>query len=216
MVIAQGLQENGECKMTELMPVKNIQDIRDLNPCYDPVTGLDSCCERHNDGYLPEDWQGTALDILNMVGIPCRDLLWVVCHEGWLNSDKIWRLWAAECARQALSLIKNPKLVSVHVCDVTERFSQGNATIEELNAAWNIVMDVGLVSVGISVGNSVAKLAARVANDAIQVVSDSMMFNKSVDDWYDKWFDTAQVMKFLRDMKDAQFEQLKHLIESEL
>ena len=34
------------------LPIKTINDIRELRPCYDPSR------------YAPEDWQGTALDVL--------------------------------------------------------------------------------------------------------------------------------------------------------
>ena len=42
-----------------------INDIRNLEPCYDPAK------------YLPEDWTGAALDILNVDDCPAQDRLFV-------------------------------------------------------------------------------------------------------------------------------------------
>ena len=42
-----------------------IKDIRDLNPCYDPIR------------FLSEDWTGTVLDILNIKECEIADRLWV-------------------------------------------------------------------------------------------------------------------------------------------
>jgi hypothetical protein len=99
-----------------------IDDIRRLEPCYDP------------DRYLPEDWSGTALDILAVEECPAEDRLWVVLHDGWID-DRTMRLFAVWCARQALGLFDNPDPRSVAVCDVAERYANGLATDEELAAA---------------------------------------------------------------------------------
>ena len=64
------------------LPIKTIADIRSLLPCYDPSR------------YLPEDWQGTALDILKVTDCPAQDRLFVVLQEGWID-HKILRLFAA-------------------------------------------------------------------------------------------------------------------------
>lgn len=104
------------------MNIFTIADIRGLDPCYDPAK------------YLPEDWQGTALDILRVAECPPRDRLWVVCHEGWID-DRIMRLFAVWCARRALSLVDNPDPNSVAACDVAERYANGEATRDDLTAA---------------------------------------------------------------------------------
>ncbi len=101
-----------------------IDDIRELEPCYDPGR------------YLPEGWQGTALDILRVTDCPAQDKLWVVCHQGWID-DKTLRLFAVWCARRALALIANPDPRSIAACDVAERYANGEATSEELAAAWD-------------------------------------------------------------------------------
>jgi hypothetical protein len=117
------------------LPVHTITDIRALGPCYDPVTGLNNRGERVNAGFLPEDWTGTALNILAVTAIPAEDRLWVVLRAGWID-DRRLRLFAVWCARQALALIANPDPRSVAACDVAERYANGQATDDELSAAW--------------------------------------------------------------------------------
>lgn len=97
-----------------------ISDIRSWKPCYDPA--------RH----LPEDWQGTALDILRHKEIPPQDKLWVVCREGLIDA-KTLRLFAVWCARQVQHLMTDPR--SIAALDIAERFAHGAATKEELAAA---------------------------------------------------------------------------------
>ena len=102
--------------------MKTIEDIRALNPCYDPAR------------FLPEDWTGTALDILRVESCPPEDRLWVVLNEGWID-DRTMRLFAVWCAREALKLIDNPDPRSVAAVNVAERFANGESTAEELAAA---------------------------------------------------------------------------------
>ena len=102
--------------------MKTIDDIRKLCPCYDPCL------------YLPEDWTGTALDILKFDEAPAEDRLWVVLRTGWID-DKTLRLFAVWCAREALKLVDEPDPRSVDACDVAERYANGDATDDELAAA---------------------------------------------------------------------------------
>ena len=104
------------------LPTMTINDIRRHDPCYDPAR------------YLPEDWTGTALDILRDERIPPRDRIWVVTRPGRID-DTTLRLWAVWCARQALALVADPDPRSVAACDVAERFALGAATDDELAAA---------------------------------------------------------------------------------
>lgn len=101
-----------------------IEDIRKLEPCYDPSK------------YLAEDWEGTALDILRMDDVSAIDRLWVICHQDWID-DRTLRLFAVWCARQALALVRNPDPRSVAACDVAERYANGDATETELRLARN-------------------------------------------------------------------------------
>lgn len=94
-----------------------LEDLRALKPCYDPAK------------YLPEDWRGTALDILDVKAAPFSDRLWTVLHTEFF-SDKFLRLFAVWCARQVQHLMKDER--SVTALDVAEAFANGSATKEEL------------------------------------------------------------------------------------
>jgi len=102
------------------MSMYTIDDIRKLGPCYDPSR------------YLPEDWQGDAITILEHPDIPELDKIWVV--RNWLP-ERTLRLFAVWCARQALSLVADPDPRSVAACDVAEKFATGVATKADLQTA---------------------------------------------------------------------------------
>lgn len=105
---------------------KTIQDIRNLNPCYDPSK------------YLSEDWHGTALDILRLEECPIEDRIWVVCHQGWID-DRTLRLFAVWCGRTVIEQYwDNPNWHSIKVCNIAEQYALGKATIKELALAWSI------------------------------------------------------------------------------
>ena len=105
------------------LPVKSLEDIRKLNPCYDPGK------------YAPENWQGTALDVLKAGQVPAADRIWLVCHKGWID-DRTLRMFACWCAREALARIDNPDPRSINAVEVAERYANGDATKTELTAAW--------------------------------------------------------------------------------
>lgn len=94
-----------------------ISHIRELNPCYDPSI------------YLPEDWEGTLVDILRVKDCPPKDRIWVVSG---LLDDKTNRSFAIWCARRSLELIDNPDPRSIAACEVAEQYSIGRATDKEL------------------------------------------------------------------------------------
>ena len=75
-------------------------------------------------------------------------------------SDKDMRLFAVWCAREALKLLKNPDPRSLNACDVAERFANGQATSDELDAArdaaWSAAMDADS-----DAARSAARAAAR-------------------------------------------------------
>ena len=99
--------------------------IRSFRPCYDPSKYID---ETEN---LPIK-QG----IKKYRGIvPAKDILWLLCRNEFL-SDRDLRLFAVWCARDALSLIDSPDPHSIAACDVAERYAHGEASQEELMAAY--------------------------------------------------------------------------------
>ena len=82
-----------------MLPTFTINDIRSWQPCYDPNL------------YLPEDWQGTALDVLKVSACPAKDRLWVVLREETGIPDEVWRAWARWCALQVIDLWDAPEIV---------------------------------------------------------------------------------------------------------
>lgn len=122
----------------------SVDDIRKLGPCYDPVTGMDDDGNViHPGGFVPENWTGTALDILKIDACPADDRLWVVLRRGWID-DRTLRLFAVWCAREAQKLVDEPDPRSIAACDVAERFALGAATSQELNAAWSAAEAVAM------------------------------------------------------------------------
>ena len=145
------------------LPTKTIQDIREMDPCYDPTK------------YLPENWIGTALDILNVEDAPAQDRLWVVCRQGWID-DRTLRLFAVWCAREALEMIDDPDPRSVAACDVAERYANGEATDKELAAASAAASDAARAAASTAAraaawaaASTAARAAARAAAWAAQV-----------------------------------------------
>lgn len=112
------------------MKTFTINNIRSWKPCYEPTN------------YLPEDWVGTALDILKNKNIPIQDQFWCIYREG-LISEKTLRLFAVWSYRQTLQFVKNPDSRSLKAAEVAEAYALGNATSEELvsaeSAAWSAV-----------------------------------------------------------------------------
>lgn len=96
------------------------KDIESWQPCYSPSK------------YLPANWEGTALDVVKNNDIPWEDRLWVVCREDLIDA-KTLRLFAVFCARQVEHLLTNKH--SKNAIDVAERFANGLASKDELDAA---------------------------------------------------------------------------------
>jgi hypothetical protein len=99
-----------------------VNDINELKPCYPAETKLG------------ENWSGNLIDVLKLEKTSPEDKLWAVTL---FLGDRLNRLFAVHCARQALMLIENPDHRSVAACDVAERFANGQATKEELAVAWH-------------------------------------------------------------------------------
>ncbi len=102
------------------MKTYTIQDIRDLDPCYDPVR------------FLPERWTGTVLDILDVVECPEADRIWVTVQ---LIDAKIAKLYAVWCVREVLALVDAPDQRSITVCDVVEQHVHGKVSDVKLATA---------------------------------------------------------------------------------
>ena len=66
-------------------------------------------------------------------------VIWIATLQGVLT-DRELRLFAVWCARQVQHLLTDPR--SVSAIDVAERYANGEATDEELAAAWAAASDV--------------------------------------------------------------------------
>ena len=77
----------------------------------------------------------SLLTILDSNGLD--DAIW--CMRAIDGRDKEIRLYAVWCARQVQHLIKDPR--SLVALDVAERFANGEATVEELDAARDAAPD---------------------------------------------------------------------------
>ena len=82
------------------------------------------------------------------------DALW--CCRAEPQYDQQWRLYAVWCARQVQHLMLDTR--SVTALDVAERFANGDATREELTAAWRAAGAVTWDAAG-----AAARVAAGVA-----------------------------------------------------
>jgi hypothetical protein len=102
------------------MKTFTIDHIRSWNPCYNLIK------------HLPERWSGTVIDILKHSTIPPEDKISVICRNELINA-KTLRSFAVECARQVQHLMKDKR--SVAALDVSERYTNGQATDNELVAA---------------------------------------------------------------------------------
>lgn len=111
------------------LPIKTINDIRVRWPCYDPTR------------YAPEDWQGTALDILRAEQVPVRDRLWVVLDDRWMD-ERILRRFALWCATKECQKVENPSWGNLAVLRTIERYIEGNATKQELLRARDVARKV--------------------------------------------------------------------------
>lgn len=102
--------------------------IRKLRPCYDPaIVGIPD-----DEVLSATDWVAKYRETVKSEA----DIVWLFTWSN-LMSDKDLRLFAVWCAREALKFIENPDPRSVMACDVAERYANGDATTQELSAAWS-------------------------------------------------------------------------------
>ena len=76
-----------------------------------------------------------ALEILTLRRIPADERLWAVLREEFIPAP-ILHEFACRCAEDALSRIDNPDPRSINAIVVKRRWIAGEATDEELAAAW--------------------------------------------------------------------------------
>lgn len=132
-----------------------MKKIRSWAPCYDPGK------------HLPEDWQGTAIDILNHPTIPFEDQLWCVLRKD-LVSERTMRIYAVWCARQAAPYVKKEERPKFHsILDVAHRFAMGEATEEERDAAEDAAWEAACHAVAKDTARATAWIAAWAVVNAV-------------------------------------------------
>jgi hypothetical protein len=67
--------------------------------------------------------------------VPAKDIFRLLLREEFMP-EKDFRLFAVWSAKESLKLIENPDKGSVEVCNVAERYVNGQATKDELNATY--------------------------------------------------------------------------------
>ena len=105
-------------------------DFKKFEPCYDPQ-------ERYG------DFSGTILDILKDKRIPAKDRIWAATRKGMLD-DRTLRLFACKCVREVWHLLTDER--SRKAVEVAELYAVGEATDEELAAAWDATWDAAMAA----------------------------------------------------------------------
>jgi hypothetical protein len=132
--------------------------IRQFKPCYDPAKVITD----ENEELPIKDWVQKYRNV-----IPTRDILWLLLRKEFL-SEKDLRLFAVWCARELLKLIENPDERSIEVCNVAERYANGEATKDELYAAR-----VAAIYAANAAANDAAYTVAHAASIAASYASDA-------------------------------------------
>lgn len=110
-------------------------DFAEHGTCYDPQ-------EKYG------DWSGTILDLLRRDDIPAKDRIWAFTRKG-IVDERTQRLFACKCVRdtplddgrKVWDLLTDDR--SRNAVEIAERFANGEATLEELNAAWDAARAAG-------------------------------------------------------------------------
>jgi hypothetical protein len=134
-------------------------------------------------------------------------LIWIATREGVLT-DKELRLFAVWSARQVQHLMADSR--SINALDVAEQYSHGNATKEELAAAWYAASSVAARAATSDAAWSAAWSAARAsASDAASDAAWSAAW-ASVSDSASKWSNArAAQADWLRKNTQPNFKEAK-------
>lgn len=131
----------------------SIDDIRNFRPrpCYDPSR------------YLAEDWTGTALDVLDVKDCPAADRIWVALgmmpeNDRRLAACRFVRHTPIGDGRTVWDLLTDER--SKRAVEVAERFANGEATEQELDAAWDAAWDAASASCAADAAWAAARAAA--------------------------------------------------------
>lgn len=140
--------------MTQQLHTLTWTNFKPFEPCYDPE-------ERYG------DFAGTILDILKDDRIPAKDRIWAATRQGILD-HKTLRLFACKCVRELWHLLADER--SRRAVEVAERHAVGEATDEELAAAWKAARDAATVTAAAWAAAAAAWDAAHAAAREKQVI----------------------------------------------
>ena len=100
------------------------------------INSFDPCYDTKEIG-LTKDLKLTPIEFIDQFRDKVKkkeDIIWVLVRKQFIT-DRNLRLFAVWCAREALKLVDNPDIRSINACNISERFANGEATMEELDAA---------------------------------------------------------------------------------
>jgi hypothetical protein len=100
--------------------------IRNFHPCYDPSEVI----KDENEELSIKDWVQKYRNV-----VPTKDIIWLLLREEFLY-EKDLRLFGVWCARESFKLIEDPDKRIVEAFNVAERYSNGETTKDELDAAY--------------------------------------------------------------------------------
>jgi hypothetical protein len=126
-----------------------LQNIRDLNPCYDPTK------------YLSKNWSGTIQDILLLEECPAVDRLWVAVR---LLPKEIAEIFAIDCAFSAANIAAN--VTAAYVADAAYAYAAAYAADAAADAAYAYAAYAAADAAYADAAAYAADAAAYVAADA--------------------------------------------------
>lgn len=135
-----------------VLPNKTVQDIRGVGACYDPVTGRDYDDNViHPGGFVDENWQGNAWDVLTADNVPVKDRIWLALQSGWVPPAIHWKLsrWASRRVQEivvqtgqyvGIPFSNNPNLTPL---SIVYYFIHASETwrIRDTDDAWQLVLE---------------------------------------------------------------------------
>jgi len=110
------------------MKTINNELIRSFNPCYDPIVIVTD----DNETLTVIDWVAKYRDAITNK----NDIIWLLCRNEFL-SGKDLRLFALWCARETFKSQESIDQRSIDAVNCAERYANGEATDDELIAAWS-------------------------------------------------------------------------------
>ena len=145
------------------------------------IAALSPCTEHHPSRYIPESWTGTLLDVLTQPNaVAPTERIWVVLQ---FLPDRERRLFAVDCARRALSRVKDPDPRSLKAVEVAEKFANGEATEEELRSAYTAA-DAAYVAAAVYAAYAAAAATADAAAYAAAYATNAAAYAAAVDAAY--------------------------------